>query len=101
MKILWSRLKHFFDNLDGKMDADRYFEVCDQLNKEPIEEESEPEPKKFDNVTNPAMKELDNKEQKLASEQLVDTTLDAYEMLHQLFQKIEIFYCIRSANNSV
>jgi hypothetical protein len=55
MKILWSRLKHFFDNLDGKMDADRYFEVCDQLNKEPIEEEIPPDFNDFPEIVQNAI----------------------------------------------
>lgn len=46
------------------------------------------EPSAFDNISNPAMNELPDKEKKLASEQLVDTVLDGYEMLHQLGAKV-------------
>lgn len=57
---------------------------------EEMEEQSapEPEPSPFDNVTNPAMENLDKKERKEASSQLVTTVLDAYEMIHPLFAKI-------------
>jgi hypothetical protein len=46
------------------------------------------EPSAFDKMRNPAMEDLDNKDKKQASEQLVDTVLDAYDMVHQLLQKI-------------
>lgn len=48
----------------------------------------EPEPSPFDNITNPAMENLDKKERKEASSQLVSTVLDAYEMVHQVFHKV-------------
>ena len=53
-----------------------------------VEETPEKEPSAFDNISNPAMNELDNKDKKIASEQLVDTVLDGYEMLHQLGAKV-------------
>jgi hypothetical protein len=53
-----------------------------------IEVEVEKEPSVFDKVTNPAMENLDKKEARQASEQLVDTVLDGYEMTHQFLQKI-------------
>ena len=53
-----------------------------------VEEEIAPkEPSAFEKITNPAMTDLDNKESKFASAQLVDTILDGYEMLHQLGAK--------------
>jgi len=36
----------------------------------------------MDNITNPAVNELDEKEKRIACKQLVDTVLDAYEMAH-------------------
>lgn len=36
----------------------------------------------MDNITNPAVNELDEKEKRVACKQLVDTVLDAYEMAH-------------------
>jgi hypothetical protein len=48
----------------------------------------EKEPSPFENVTNPAMEDLDAKDKKVASEQLVDTVLDAYQMGGKLFQKL-------------
>lgn len=53
-----------------------------------VEEEIEPEPSPFDNVKNPEMENLSGKEKKNASEQLVETALGGYELIHQLFQKI-------------
>ncbi len=38
-ETLWSRLSNFFNNSDVKMTADRYFELCEQMNKKPKEEE--------------------------------------------------------------
>tara|TARA_R110000822_G_scaffold46670_3_gene124222 strand:- start:26761 stop:27897 length:1137 start_codon:yes stop_codon:yes gene_type:complete len=38
----------------------------------------------FENVHNPQMEELNNKDKQLASKQLVQTVLDGYEMLHEL-----------------
>ena len=38
----------------------------------------------IDNVSNPSMSELSGKEKEVATEQLVDTALDAYEMLHEV-----------------
>jgi hypothetical protein len=48
---------------------------------EPMEEE---ESRGFDNMSNPQMEELDNKDKKLAAKQLVQTVLDGYEMLHEV-----------------
>lgn len=48
----------------------------------------EKEPSPFENVTNPAMEDLDAKDKKVASEQLVDTVLEAYQMGGKLFQKL-------------
>lgn len=39
------------------------------------------------NLRNPQMEELDNKDAKLASKQLVSTVLDGYEMLHELAKR--------------
>ena len=59
------------------------------VDEEPEQEvEIEKEPSVFDKVTNPAMENLDKKEARQASEQLVDTVLDGYEMTHQFLQKI-------------
>mgnify|MGYP003642749445 CR=1 FL=1 len=38
----------------------------------------------FENVSNPQMEELNDKDKQLASKQLVQTVLDGYEMLHEL-----------------
>lgn len=43
LEKLWDRLERFFDNLDGKMTAERYFSLCEQMGKEPKEEEIPPE----------------------------------------------------------
>ena len=48
------------------------------------EEEMEEESSGFENVSNPQMEELDNKDKKLAAKQLVQTVLDGYEMLHEV-----------------
>ncbi len=47
-------------------------------------EEDIAEPSGFENVSNPQMEELDNKDKKLAAKQLVQTVLDGYEMLHEV-----------------
>ena len=52
------------------------------------EVEQPKEPSAFDNITNPAMSDMDNKDKKIASEQLVNSVLDGYEMLHQLGAKL-------------
>ena len=51
---------------------------------EESEEEMVEEPSGFENVSNPQMEELDNKDKKLAAKQLVQTVLDGYEMLHEV-----------------
>lgn len=59
-------------------------------------EETTPEPPKekpLDNLRNPALEDLDPKDKKIASDQLVETALDAYESAHQLgakFAKINV-----------
>jgi hypothetical protein len=50
------------------------------------EEESKPSP--IENVTNPKMSELEDKDKKIASTMLVNSVLDAYEMLHQFGSKL-------------
>jgi len=54
------------------------------LNSEEIEnqEEKPEEPRWQDKITNEGVNQLDGKEKKIACEQLVDTCLDGYEMLH-------------------
>lgn len=42
----------------------------------------------MDNVTNPAMNDLDDKQKKIAATQLVDAVLSGYEMLHQFGVKV-------------
>lgn len=51
---------------------------------ESVEFEETPKQGMFDNVTNPAMSEMDAKDVKIASKQLVNSVLEGYEMLHQL-----------------
>jgi hypothetical protein len=51
---------------------------------EEAEEEVVDEPNGFENVSNPQMEELDDKDKKLAAKQLVQTVLDGYEMLHEV-----------------
>tara|TARA_R110000787_G_scaffold11722_5_gene38435 strand:+ start:595 stop:1893 length:1299 start_codon:yes stop_codon:yes gene_type:complete len=54
------------------------------VEEEIIEEESEEKENEWDNVTNEGMEELGDKDKKLAAQQLVQTVLDGYEMLHEL-----------------
>ena len=56
----------------------------EQFEFEEAEEEIEEESSGFENVSNPQMEELDNKDKKLAAKQLVQTVLDGYEMLHEV-----------------
>ena len=35
MTEMWERLTKFFNNVDSKITADRYFEICEQMGKEP------------------------------------------------------------------
>lgn len=56
------------------------------------EVEQQKEPSAFDNVTNPAMSDLDNKDKKMAATQLVNSVLEGYAMIHELgakFAKID------------
>lgn len=46
------------------------------------------QPSPIENVTNPKMSELEDKDKKLASTMLVNSVLDAYEMLHQFGSKL-------------
>jgi hypothetical protein len=34
MEMMWTRLEKFFNNLEQKHTAERYFEICEQLGKE-------------------------------------------------------------------
>lgn len=66
---------------------DELDEINDEAeNQEEIfeEEEEEEQGSGLDDLTNPAMNDLDPKDRKLASKQLVQTVLDGYEMLHEL-----------------
>jgi len=54
---------------------------------ESVEFEESPKQGMFDNVTNPAMSEMDPKDVKIATKQLVNSVLEGYEMLHQLGSK--------------
>jgi hypothetical protein len=51
---------------------------------ESVEFEEAPKQGMFDNVKNPAMSELDPKDVKIATKQLVNSVLEGYEMLHQV-----------------
>jgi hypothetical protein len=57
-------------------------------------EESQPEveqpkePSAFDNISNPAMSDLDAKDKKMASTQLVNSVLEGYAMIHELGIKV-------------
>jgi hypothetical protein len=60
-------------------------EIAEEI-KQKEEEKEEAKPSILDKISNPAVNELDGKDKKLASKQLVVTVLDAYKMLHQLGQ---------------
>ena len=51
-------------------------------------EEQVKQPSPIENVTNPKMSELEDKDKKMASTMLVNSVLDAYEMLHQFGAKL-------------
>lgn len=57
--------------------------VFDDESEDEIVEETAGGPS-LDNVTNPAMSEMDKKDQAMAATQLVNVVLDAYEMLHTI-----------------
>ena len=73
------------DKLKDIQEEESYNEEEHKFHQE--EEEEEERPKEWDNVRNEGMEELDKKDAQLASEQLVETVLDGYEMLHELGKK--------------
>jgi hypothetical protein len=52
------------------------------------EVEQPKEPNAFDNISNPAMSDLDAKDKKMASTQLVNSVLEGYAMIHELGIKV-------------
>lgn len=40
---MWERLEKFFKALDSKMTADKYYNLCEQMGQEPIEDEIPPD----------------------------------------------------------
>jgi hypothetical protein len=58
-----------------------------QAEEEGLYEEEEEKSSAFDNVTNESMNDLDPKDKREAAKQLVQTVLDAYEMLHDVGQR--------------
>jgi len=55
---------------------------------EQVEVEQPKEPSAFDNVSNPAMSDLDSKDKKMAATQLVNSVLEGYAMIHELGIKV-------------
>jgi len=49
-KELTNRLDRYFKQQDSKMTRDRYFEMCEQMGKEPVESEIPPDWKDFPEV---------------------------------------------------
>ena len=59
----------------------------EEIEKEREQEEEEEKERPLDNLTNESMNDLDSKDKKEASKQLVETVLDTYEMLHDFGKK--------------
>ena len=73
-----------FDNQTSAQEKLEEIEAESEYEFEESEEPLEEESGSFENVSNPQMEELDNKDKKLAAKQLVQTVLDGYEMLHEV-----------------
>jgi hypothetical protein len=43
METLWKRLDNYFNNTDVKMTKERYLNMCEQMNKEPLQDEIPPD----------------------------------------------------------
>ena len=74
----------FSNNASAKERLDDIEEEESNVEDEVLEEEEEEKVNEWDNVTNEGMEELGDKDKKLAAQQLVQTVLDGYEMLHEL-----------------
>jgi len=64
-----------------QIEEEQQYEEQEAVQEAAQEEEEESE---FNNVRNPQMEQLNDKDAQLASKQLVQTVLDGYEMLHEL-----------------
>ena len=63
-----------------------YEDIKAQQDIENVEEMGEAQGGILDDLSNPALNDLDNKDKKIACESLVDTALDTYEQLHKFAQ---------------
>ena len=57
---MFQRLERFFKNSESKMTRERYFKMCEQLDKEPIEDEIPPDWEDFPEIVVDAINTFQN-----------------------------------------